>query len=79
MIYSYASYCCIFGTVVQGLRRILVAKSQGQELRDFRRYVRFAAKHQAAEKESRIDGEYTRWPGWKFNRGTLIRRHLLPG
>ncbi|CAN0254765.1 unnamed protein product, partial [Ectocarpus sp. 13 AM-2016] len=56
----------------QGFHRLLVARDQGQELRDMQRYIRFAEEEQARERRSRLDGEFTMWPGWRFNRGTLI-------
>lgn len=56
---------------VQGLHRILLARDQGQGIRDFHRYLRFVKVQQATERESRSDGQCTKWPGWKHNVGTL--------
>ncbi|CAM9518125.1 unnamed protein product, partial [Hapterophycus canaliculatus] len=55
-----------------GFRRIVDAGNKGQEMRVMRRYIRFAEEQRAIERKGRLDGRCTVWPGWKFNRGTLI-------
>lgn len=56
----------------QNFHRIMAAGNQGQEIRDLRRYIRFVGNQQTAERKRRVDGKCTLWPGWEFNRGTLI-------
>lgn len=63
--------CLLFPAGVQCLHRILLARDQGQGIRDFHRYVRFVRDVQTIESKSRIDGQCTLWPGWKHNIGTL--------
>ncbi|CAM9596728.1 unnamed protein product [Pylaiella littoralis] len=58
---------------MQNLRRLLVARDQGQEIRAMQRYLRFVLEGQATEKSrTRLDGKFTKWSRWRFNHGTLI-------